>query len=632
MIESTSSPKKRLLLPSSLEELEQFVKKTLGGATGLVEEERAVVYSRVSVIDPRARSYSMEYQPDRSEEYARAKGWRIVAQYEDPDRTGRNSRRPGLQALIRDVKAGRVNVVVVHRLDRLYRNLESLLRFLRFIKKYRVRLVSVTEQIDTDSWWGRLVLYVLGALAEMYVWQTSVRVREVKVEMARRGLHNGISPYGYCNGLCSTCTSRNGADYCHLFGQADRAESRRGRIPVPHPVDQYAVKLIHALYNDGFSDKDIAEYLNTRRFYLPDGRQVKFRTKGLRNSRPERTFSRDSIREIVNNPFYAGLIARHTVKPLDMDDEQIPGITVADRSRKTPRANPNGSKRAIIELNPGQHQALISVTLWQANQQIRSRKFKTPVNQGNPTHEYLLTGIGFCWECYVWDGRKASLRGATGSGDRTYYRCTTLHDQYKLRRKRSPEEAAEILPVVGIKAGPENLDEELRKRHRANLRTSIVEEQINSLVESLVIPEEWYEGILAYYLSEDGMSEFEMQGYNMRQELARQRALFRQGHITQAEYEDAYLRINRYLEQFKPSVHPKAREVLPLLKDFPSIWRQMTLAEKRTLLQIMFTGLYFDAEGQLRKASANSPFDRLLGLTLETAIPVELPQQIPRKL
>ncbi len=226
MVKSKELPKKKWLLPSSPEELEQFVRNTLGGIDILEEKERAAVYSRVPNIDPRARTYSMEYQPDRSEEYALSKKWRIVARYEDPDRTGRNSRRPGLQALIRDIKAGRVTVVVVHRLDRLYRNLESLLRFLRFLKKHHVRLVSVTEQIDTDSWWGRLVLYVLGALAEMYVWQTSVRVREVKAEMSRRGLHNGLPPYGCCNGLCSTCTELNGPGYCALVGQLDRSESR----------------------------------------------------------------------------------------------------------------------------------------------------------------------------------------------------------------------------------------------------------------------------------------------------------------------------------------------------------------------------------------------------------------------
>jgi len=61
------------------------------------------------------------------------------------------------------------------------------------------------------------------------------------------------------------------------------------------------------------------------------------------------------------------------------------------------------------------------------------------------------------------------------------------------------------------------------------------------------------------------------------------------------------------------------------LKDFAGIWHKMNLAERRAILQTMFTGLYFDAEGQLRKASANSPFDRLLGLVLqEPGIPVEL--------
>jgi len=47
------------------------------------------------------------------------------------------------------------------------------LRFLRMIRRYRVHLVSVTEQIDADNWWGRLVLYVLAALAEMYIWRSS---------------------------------------------------------------------------------------------------------------------------------------------------------------------------------------------------------------------------------------------------------------------------------------------------------------------------------------------------------------------------------------------------------------------------------------------------------------------------
>jgi hypothetical protein len=141
-------------------------------------------------------------------------------------------------------------------------------------------------------------------------------------------------------------------------------------------------------------------------------------------------------------------------------------------------------------------------------------------------------------------------------GGYTYYHCATLHDLYKTRRKRKPEEAEPTLPAVGITATRGSLGSELPDRHKA------------------------------------------------------------------------YLRINRYLQQFKPSAHPDAKEAIPLLKDFAGIWRQMNLTERRAILQTIFTGLYFDAEGQLRKASANSPFDRLLGLVLqEPGIPVDLKEE-----
>ena len=56
-----------------------------------------------------------------------------------------------------------------------------------------------------------------------------------------------------------------------------------------------------------------------------------------------------------------------------------------------------------------------------------------------------------------------------------------------------------------------------------------IEEQVNQLVEHLVIPEEWHELILAYYLNDKGMSESDLRSYNLRQELTRQRELFKHG-------------------------------------------------------------------------------------------------------
>jgi len=616
----SQNERQKWLLPSSPAELDFYVQKSLGDVIQLPGHEKAGVYSRVSNIDPEERTYSIEYQPDRAEEYARSKNWTVTGVYSDPDRTGRNSRRPGLHALIRDIKSGNVTVVVVHRLDRLYRNLESLLRFLRFLKKHRVRLVSVTEQIDTDSWWGRLLLYVLGALAEMYVWQTSIRIKEIKAEMVRRGLHNGLPPFGYCNGLCATCTDPNGQGYCPWVGQPDRPESKRGRVPVTHPIDQHAVRLIHTLYNDGFSYKDIADYLNTHAFTLPDGCQVIFRTKGRNNPKPGRPFSRDSIRDMIDNPFYAGLVVRRLTRPLDMDDEQVPGVTGAtDEQKRRERFSPEGSKRQIQELQRGQHQALISVQLWQDNRQIRQGKKTSPTTIGKPAHEYLLSGVAYCWECLEWDGRKARLRGiAGGARNIPYYRCATIQDEYKLRSRQKASQ--ETLSAVQMDHIEQNEPQELVRRHtRSSLRPEIMEEQVNQLVEKLVIPQDWYETAMAYFINVDGMSAFALQTHNLRQELSRLRTMYQNGHIAQAEYEDAYLRIERQIQKRRPSADPRAQKIIPLLQDFPGLWRQMRVSERQAILKVMFTGLYFDAEGKLRKVSAREPFDKLLMVSQQDA-------------
>ncbi len=134
-----------LSLPTNPDDLKNKIQSFLGDLARNPDEEVAAIYTRVSRIDPHHHGYSLEIQPDRSEEYAKSKGWRIYAVYEDPARTGRNSKRPSLQRMLQDIRAGRITVVVVHRLDRLYRNLESLLRFLKMIKRYKVRLVSVNR-------------------------------------------------------------------------------------------------------------------------------------------------------------------------------------------------------------------------------------------------------------------------------------------------------------------------------------------------------------------------------------------------------------------------------------------------------------------------------------------------------
>ena len=263
--------------PGSMDELLASIEGVLSRVRG---GETWATYSRVSQVDPQKTAYSMETQPENTAEYARAHGAVEVVSYADPDQTGKNSRRKGLQAMVRDIEAGKIDVVVVHRLDRLYRNLSSLLEFIQKLKLYGVRLVSVTEQIDTETWWGRLVLAVLGSLAEAYLHQISTTTRDALDARRRKGFHLGPISLGYCNGLCSTCADVNGAGYCPLHGGLDRPESQRGHLAVPHPVDQHVIPLIFQLYQQNFSFREIAIYLNNTSFKLPDGTDVRFRPRG----------------------------------------------------------------------------------------------------------------------------------------------------------------------------------------------------------------------------------------------------------------------------------------------------------------------------------------------------------------
>ncbi|RMI06903.1 MAG: recombinase family protein, partial [Calditrichaeota bacterium] len=157
---------------------------------------RVGIYTRKSRLKPGHTDYSMESQADQAAAYAAHQGWEVYDTYGDLNTSGRYTHRKELNRLKRDIRAGRVDVVLVYSINRIFRNLRGLMEFLRFIQEYDVRLVSVTEPIDTNAPWGMLILEVLGALAEMFVREASERTRLMKRQRARNGLLNGLLPLG----------------------------------------------------------------------------------------------------------------------------------------------------------------------------------------------------------------------------------------------------------------------------------------------------------------------------------------------------------------------------------------------------------------------------------------------------
>ena len=563
---------------------------------------KCVIYIRKSRIISGKEHYSDRAQEENCRAYAEQKGLELLSVFIDLDLSGKNSKRCAFQQMLDLIETGVVDIVLVNHLDRTYRNGFSFAMFMSFLDEYFTELISVSENLDSRTFSGRLTMMLLAATAEMPIWAASERSREAKGIRFRLGLHNGGYRLGYCNGRCSNCTDPNGKDYCPLYGGHDRLESKWGRLQVAHPIEQHAVRLVISCYQNGMSDQEIADYINNHRFELPDGTSTQFRTKGVPNScRPGR-FTRDSVRDIVRNPFYIGYVAHYPTPALSMSDNlrHPERIHVSVKNRRTP-----------LSLVRGQHEPLYPMEIWKQNQQCRSSKKQTPTTAGKPTHLYLLTGVARCAECYQENDRIASLRGSTNGSGNQSYRCATLCDSHHSHRGQA--NIAPALPNPGLIAHGTPVFDDLVKRHqRTNLPAVDLEAQATALLQNFTIPTDWYDRILAYMFSDNGMSDFELHGQNLRRELERYKTLYLDGHISQDEYEEQARRIKAALENLKPHACPEAQTILPLLADFPALWAQMTPLEQRTILRDIFSGLYFDGTGALREARPHAAFKELL--------------------
>ncbi|MCP4288284.1 MAG: recombinase family protein, partial [Gammaproteobacteria bacterium] len=168
----------------------------------------------------------------------------LVEMYTDAGFSAKKgSQRPALEQLMQDAQQGKFDVIVVDKIDRFYRHLNGLLTSLDWLNQKGVAFASVQEKLDFTTPWGKLMLTVLGILAEIYIENLRQETQKGKHQRARDGLWNGSLPYGYCKGLCSTCTDPNGEGYCPDFGKPDKGD---GKVPVLHPVESAWVAQVFA--------------------------------------------------------------------------------------------------------------------------------------------------------------------------------------------------------------------------------------------------------------------------------------------------------------------------------------------------------------------------------------------------
>ena len=132
-------------------------------------------------------------------ESQRHEGWRVLdAHYDDGGYSGATLERPALQRLLADIAAGRLDCVVIYKLDRLTRALTDFAKMVEAFDARGIALVSVTQQFNTTSSMGRLTLNVLLSFAQFEREVTAERIRDKFAASKRKGLWmGGRVPLGY---------------------------------------------------------------------------------------------------------------------------------------------------------------------------------------------------------------------------------------------------------------------------------------------------------------------------------------------------------------------------------------------------------------------------------------------------
>ena len=199
------------------------------------------LYIRVSTEAQAEEGYSIQAQSERLEAYCKAMGWDNYRFYTDGGYSGSNLDRPEMTRLIADARGGQVATVVVFKLDRLSRSQKDTLYLIEDVfLPHGVDFISLNESIDTSTPYGRAMIGILSAFAQLERENIYLRTRMGMVERVRQGywMGGGGVPFGY--------------DYDRSTG-----------ILVPN-ADAPRVRQMYELYLKGWSAQRIAQRMGLK--------------------------------------------------------------------------------------------------------------------------------------------------------------------------------------------------------------------------------------------------------------------------------------------------------------------------------------------------------------------------------
>uniref|UniRef100_UPI0037CA9D31 recombinase family protein n=1 Tax=Sphingorhabdus sp. TaxID=1902408 RepID=UPI0037CA9D31 len=164
---------------------------------------RCAIYTRKSTEDGLEQEYnSLDAQYDACAAYAlsqRHEGWTVVKdRYDDGGFSGGNLERPGLKRLLADIEAGKVDIILLYKIDRLTRSLSDFAKIVDILDRKGASFVSITQSFNTTTSMGRLTLNMLLSFAQFEREVTGERIRDKIYASKRKGIWmGGPVPLGY---------------------------------------------------------------------------------------------------------------------------------------------------------------------------------------------------------------------------------------------------------------------------------------------------------------------------------------------------------------------------------------------------------------------------------------------------
>src|SRR6516162_4022378 len=238
---------------------------------------RCAIYTRVSTEQGLEQEFnSLDNQREASEAYVKSQaheGWGLIRnRYDDGGYSGGSMERPGLKRLLADVRARRLDVIVVYKVDRLTRSLSDFAKLVELFDAHGVSFISITQSFNTTTSIGRLTLNMLLSFAQFEREVTGERIRDKIAASKKKGMWMGGNvPLGY-----------------------DANE----RTLVINPAEAETVRRIFALYRDLGCVRRVKEAADRL------GLRTKSSTTTNGTERGGKPFSRGHLYTLLSNPIY----------------------------------------------------------------------------------------------------------------------------------------------------------------------------------------------------------------------------------------------------------------------------------------------------------------------------------------